>query len=507
MKEFIRNFKKQRTVGLLNICSLSLGIMVAIVICLWAINELSFDRFHKNKDRIYRSVLNLTLNDTPAKQAQFFRPFGDQAKEELPDIEDMCRIVFRKDDDLRIDNVLYQTVGTFLTDPNFFTFFTFPLKAGDPNQALSAPDHVVISESAAKRYFPKQDPMGQAIKYQGKDFVVSGIMKDMPKNSSLQTDFVFPFFDHWATNPWGNNDSYTTFFLLRKGVMADALAEPLTQIEINNFVPFKNAGATVSLESLQDMHFSTGLGFERIIKGNKQLVMIFVLTAFVILLISCINFINLFVSTSFIRAKAIGIKKALGAKKLQLMRDFYMETASYVLIAIAFALVFSDLIMPVFNNFTQSNLTLDFSSPLIYLFLATLFVFVVLLAGSFPAMYMTRFDPLETLKGKFKGKKMSLLQKSLVITQFAASIVLLIVVSFMQKQVNYILAYDLGFDKENVLYVQAREGFKQNYKALESEFLREPSITAVAKKNSLPTVWVQGLPMERVPSDNISIII
>jgi len=223
MKQFIRNFKKQRTVGLLNICSLSLGVMVAIIVGLWAINELSFDRFHKNKNRIYRSVLTATLSENPVKLGSTFRPFGEQAKDEFPAIEDICRVLVQNGD-IRIDNVLHQSVTIFMTDQQFFTFFTFPLKEGDPNQVLSTPDRVVISEAAAKKYFAGQNPLDQIIKYQSRDFAISGIMKDMPKNSSLQTDFIFPFFGWSAENDWGNNDSYITFFLLQEGVKAETLA-------------------------------------------------------------------------------------------------------------------------------------------------------------------------------------------------------------------------------------------------------------------------------------------
>jgi len=502
MKQFIRNFKKQRTVGILNICSLSLGIMVAIVIGLWAINELSFDRFHNNKERIYRTLLNATLSGNSIQLGATFRPFGEQAMDEFPEIEDMCR-VFIQTEDIRIENVLYQSVRTFMADQNFFSFFTFSLKDGDPKQILSTPDRVVISESAAKMYFPGIDnPIGQMIKYLDRDFAVSGIMKEMPKNSSLQTDFVFPFFGWVAESDWGNMDSFITFFLLREGVTPESMEEPLTQLSYRKFELFKNFGATYTLEPLTDIHFRTGTMFDFVITGNKSLVMVFVLTALIILIISCINFTNLFVSTSFIRAKTIGIKKTMGANKFILMRDFYLETACYVLIAIGVGLLLSQTVIPTFNNFTQSNLTLDFNSLQIYLFLTVLLIFTVFLAGSFPALYMTRFNVLDILKGKFKGKKMSLLQKSLVITQFAASIALLIVVTFMQKQVNYVIEYDLGFDKENVVFVRGRDNFKQNYKSLEGEFLQEPSIKAVSRKNALPTEWTQGWSMKSVPWDN-----
>jgi putative ABC transport system permease protein len=502
MKNFIIGFKKQKLVGALNICTLSLGIMVAVVVGLWTINELSFDRFHKNKDRIYRIILNVNLSGNPVKSSGTFRPFSEQAKDELPAIENICRILYDNSGDIRIDNVLYQSVETLMCDSNFFTFFTFSLKAGDPNQVLSSPDKVVISESAAKKYFAGQDPMGQMIRFNGQDFAVSGIMKDMPKNSSLKTDLVFPFFGWWATQDWGNMDAYMAFLLLQEGVAPETLEEPLTQLSYRKIEMFKNFGATFTLESLSDMHFSQGTMFDPIVKGNKSLIMVFVATALVILIISCINFANLFVSTSFIRAKTIGIKKTVGAKNLRLMREFYSETACYVLLSIGIGLILATTVIPTFNNFTQATVSLDFTTPQIYVFLAAIFVLVVLLAGSFPALVMTRFNILETLKGKFKGKKMSLLQKSLVITQFAASIALLIVVAFMQKQVNYILAYDLGFNKENVIYVHGRDSWTQNYKALEGEFLQEPSITAVSRKNALPTEWTQGMSFKGVPWDN-----
>ena len=500
MKQFIRNFKKQRIVGLLNISSLSLGIMVAVVIGLWAINELSFDNFHKNKDRIYRSLTHVVVNDAPATLGSTFKPFGESAKEEQPVLEDMCR-VYCDNKDMRIDNTLHLFVKTMFADTNFFSFFTFSLKEGEQRHVLAAPDRVVISESAAKKYFPEQNPVGMIIKIDGTDFAVSGIMKDIPGNSSLQADVVLPFYGWRLNDDWGSNDGYITFFLLQKGVKAETLAAPLTQLVHRQFEPFRTLGVTYSLQPLADMHFSP-MFMDHIIKGNKPLVFTFILTALVILIISCINFINLFVSTSFLRAKAIGIRKTVGAKKWCLMRDFYWETACYVILSIAAGLVIALAVIPTFNNFTQSNLALDFRSPLLYIFLVALLVFVVLLAGSFPALYMTRVSVIETIKGKFKGKKMSLFQKNLVIAQFAASITLLIVVVFMQKQVGYILAYDLGFNREHVLYVRDESRFGSDVKTLQGEFSPEPSITSVTRKRALPTEWTQGQPIKRIPAGN-----
>lgn len=516
MKQFIRNFGKQRTVGLLNICSLSLGIMVTIVVGLWTIQELSFDKFHENSNRIYRVVMNATLNDNPVKFGSTWAPLGKQAKEVFPEIEAMTRVTMFEKFDIRITNkenreVLHQKAETYFADSNFFSFFTFPLVVGDPNEVLSAPNKVVISEAAAARYFAGRDPIGQIVKTWEDDYVVSGIMKDMPRASSLQADFIFSYTGRWsrgaANTEWGGGDAYTTFFRLQKSINADAMAKSLTELVYKHSALDKNAGLTYSLEALNDMHFGTGFQDDRVIKGNKSLIMTFVLTTLIILIISCINFTNLFISTSFIRAKNIGIKKTMGAKKSRLMREFYMETMYYVLISIGIALILASLILPGFSNFIQSNLELDFASPQIYIFLIIVLISVVLFAGSFPALYMTRFNVMETIKGKFKGKKMGLLQKSLVITQFTVSIALLIVVAFMQKQVNHILSYDLGFDKEQVLQIRFPYLAKDKYKSLEAEFLQEPSIKAVSRAQGNPSDRAGGTVVRRVPSiDTTSII-
>ena len=501
MKQFINNFKKQKTVGLLNISSLSLGTMVAIVIGLWAINELSFDKFHKNKDRIYRITTSVTINNSMAKSGSVQFPMGEHAKEELPAVEDMCRI-FIFNFDVTIDNIVYPETRVIFTDPNFFTFFTFPLIQGDID-CLSAPDRVVISESAAIKYFPEQDPIGQSVSLQGTVLTVSGIMKDMPKNSSLQSDFILPFFGGFAMGNWFNGYNFTTFLLLQEGAAPNSIEKSLQEIVYRVSDYFKNVNTSYKLEPLSELHFGSGFSSDYVdIKGSKPLIMVLVLTALIILVISCINFTNLFISTSFVRAKIIGVKKAMGATDKVLIQEFYYETACYVFVSVIIGLLFALLVIPVFNNFAQSNLYIDFTSPLLYGFLSILIIVTILLAGSFPAFYMTRFNVIETLFSKFKGKEMSFFQKSLVIAQFAASIALLTVVFFMQKQVNYILSYDLGFNKEHVLYMKSRGSFEQNFNFLKGEFLNEPTITDITRKNTIQTNWIEGWGVKKVPFDN-----
>ncbi|MDR2847691.1 MAG: ABC transporter permease, partial [Bacteroidales bacterium] len=210
MKQFIRNFNKQKVVGVLNICSLSLGVMVAVIVGLWTINELSFDNFHKDKDRMYRIVEHITLNGSPTKLGSTFMPFGDAAKAVIPEIEDMCRVVINNGGEIRIAQTLHLQNKVLMVDANFFSFFTFPLTEGHPEDVLSAPNKVVISENAAANFFPRQDAIGQNIRYEEQDFAVSGVMKNMPLNSSFRGDIIFPFFGAYLTEVWGQRDNKTT---------------------------------------------------------------------------------------------------------------------------------------------------------------------------------------------------------------------------------------------------------------------------------------------------------
>ena len=454
---------------------------------------------------MYRIILNATLNNAPTKMGSNFRPLGEDAKAELPQIEEMSRVIIFNND-IKINTSLYPGIKMYVADKNFFTYFNFLMKEGDPNSALSGPGNVVISESAAKKYFPGQNAFGQQLNCYGNDFTITGIMKDMPKNSSLQSDFIFAAFGEFLEHTWGGWDGYITFVTLLPGTDIKQTEESLKQIAYRGVDFYKRGGVYFTLEPLKDMHFTTGFLMESIGKGNKSLIMVFVLVAFVILIISCINFTNLFISTSFLRAKSIGIKKSQGAVRSYLIREFYTETVYYVLISIVVGILLTYLILPVFNTFTQVNLTIDFLSPVLYLLLFGLLIVTVLLAGSVPALYMTNFNPVQTLGGKFKGRNISFFQKSLIITQFAASIALLIVVAFMQKQVKFMVNHDLGFDKENVIYVYGRGNFCSNYKAFRDEMMKNPSIVDVTLKNSLPTEWRQGWGLGNVGSQDLTIM-
>lgn len=491
MKQFVRNFKKQKTVGILNICGLCLGVMCSLLVGLWAINEFTFDNFHKNGDRMYRVVSNYIVNNRPSRGGSTFKPLGEEALRVIPEIEQQCRVTSSFYNEVIIGNKIYQHQNIMLADSNFFSFFTFPLVDGHLNRSLLAPDEVVISEKSAKRFFGNKKAVGEMIQLDDKEFRVTAIMQDMPVNSHLQADFVFPFFGYVERNSWGWSDVFMTYFILQDNPDIPKIETTLSEI-INSNMRFMDFEFNLTLQPLRDIHFSTGFSNDDAISGNLQIVMLFMVTALVILLISCINFANMFVSTSFLRAKSIGIKKVQGSNRKRLIWEFYGETACYVAIAIIVGIVLTYLVFPFFNQVLHSHISIDFRSTHFYLFLFILFLFTVIVAGSYPALYMTRFGIIETVFGRFRGKRISLLQKSLVVLQFTASISLLVIIFFFNKQIRFMLSTDLGFNKENVLVVTGRDDFGSNYESLKDELMKEPSITNITMKNSLPSEWRQG---------------
>lgn len=491
MKQFVRNFKKQKTVGILNICGLCLGIMCSLLVGLWAINEFTFDNFHKNGDRMYRVVSNFIVNNKPSRGGSTFKPLGEEALRIVPEIEQQCRVTTSFYNEVTIGNKIYQHQNIMLADTNFFSFFTFPIVDGHLNRSLLAPDEVVISQKAAKQFFRDNKAIGEIIQLDDREFRVAAVMQDMPVNSHLQADFIFPFFGYVERNSWGWSDVFMTYFILQDNPDITKIETALSEI-INSNMRFMDFEFKITLQTLKDIHFSINFSNDGAIRSNRQTVILFTITALIILIISCINFANMFVSTSFLRAKSIGVKKVQGSSRKRLIWEFYGETACYVATAIIGGIALAYLAFPFFNQILHSHISIDFSSTHFYLFLFTLFLFTVIAAGSYPALYMTRFGIIETIFGRFKGKRISLLQKCLVILQFTASISLLVIIFFFNKQIRFMLSTDLGFNKENVLVVSGRDDFGSNFESLRDELMKEPSITNITMKNSLPSEWRQG---------------
>ena len=383
------------------------------------------------------------------------------------------------------------------------------MKEGDIETEFSGTNNAIITESAARKYFPDEDPIGQRIVSHGYDFFISGIMYDIPRNSHIQAEVILPMFGSFKSWEWDSGFYYDTYFILSPSADLNLIGERLTQINKAGAGDFlKNAYNEVGLELVRDIHFSkTEPGFDNAVKGDKSFLQILVFTALVILIIGCINFTNLFISTAFIRARSIGIKKSQGAGRRTLILEFYKETAVYVFISVVGGLLLAMLTLPVFNNYTGSTTVLDFYNPQLYVFLFCLIIVTILIAGSFPAFRMTKFGIIETIGGKFRGKKMSAFQKALVIIQFTSSISLLIIVFFFGRQIDTLLSQDLGFDNKNVFYVNGWGAFGADYKSLRNELRKNPAIADVAMKQyDLPLRMGNGVGVRSLDGDEAILI-
>lgn len=262
-------------------------------------------------------------------------------------------------------------VTSLITDRNFFSFFSLPLKEGDVETTFSGPDNVIITESAARKYFPGENPMGQPIVSHGHHFTVSGVMYDIPRNSHIQAEVIFPLFGEFKTSEWNSSFSYDTYFLIAKHADLNAIEGQLTLInKTGTGVLMRNEYSEVKLEPLKEIHFSKiDSEFDSAVKGDKNFLTTLIFTASIILIIGCINFTNLFISTAFIRAKSIGIKKSQGAGRKALILGFYKETAIYVLISTFGGVILAILTLPIFNTYIGSTTIIDFRNPQLYLFL------------------------------------------------------------------------------------------------------------------------------------------
>jgi len=495
-KYFRSSFLKHRTTNLLSIGGLSLGIAIALVLGWWAINEMKFDRFNDDANQIYRVCREGFLNNETVKIGTVFGPLSRVAKENLPQIQESIRLTTTTKERFQVGELVNYEESIYLADSNFFQFFNYPIKTGDINSCFNDPDEIVITESLAIKYFADKNPIGETVNLFNRDWQVSAIMFDVPYNSHLQFDAIcamsgIPSFDN---DGWGNRDMYGTYVKIAENADKEDLAKSITALAQENFPPYSQIDIHHILQPLSDIHFNTEFyRFDYALKSDKRFVMIFLFMAIAILVIACINFTNLFISTSFLRAKSIGLKKANGASKGSLIREFYLETTLYVLLSVTAGIGISILFLPLFNQLANSNIVFDFSNVFFLTLLAGITVLTIIMAGTFPAFHLTKFKAAASLKGTFNGRNISALQKGLVILQFAASIVLLVTVVSIKRQVNFVQSADLGFNKSNMVYVDATGAFSESYETIKQELEKSHAILEVTAKNCIPSDWNQGV--------------
>jgi len=490
---FVRNLKRQAIYTVVNVAGLTLGIIACLYIYLYVQNETNYDHFHKNKERTYRVIRHASNNGDEYNIGVTSAPYADALLLDFPqDIEASCRVFIHESLVDAEKEKSYQNIA--LADNNFFHFFSFPLKHGNPSEVFLDPQSVVLSEEMAWRFFDEPAPIGKTLVLENeKAFTVTGILDELSGNSHLAFDFVFnitPFRNERWFSMWWNNNLYT-YIRTTKNTDTNNLEAQLPNFMLKYFKDdFERTGRPISLllEPIENIYFNNDTRFDWVKHGNKAYVQIFSITGIFILLIACINFINLSTARASKRAKEVGIRKTMGAYKQQLVSQFLSEAFGVTLLAVLLACTFVEVTLPTFNNYFQLQLPESLAGSHIFFPILILILIVTLISGSYPAFMLSAFQPIKVIKGQIKDSFQHIfLRKALVILQFAISVFLLFATLAITKQMQFLSEKSLGFDKEQILLVDFHNSEMRNNKVRFTEQIRNlPDVVAASTVTGEP---------------------
>ncbi|HEU5147776.1 MAG TPA: ABC transporter permease [Chryseosolibacter sp.] len=519
---FIRNLSRQKLFSTINLLGLTVSLVSTILIYLYVRHELSFDSFHHHTDRLYR--VNQTFIWAESSDTQFSRTGPGVAhalKEELPEVELVSSlhtpgsfIVSYEAPSGQI--ISFEENDVFAADTNFFKVFNFPLLKGDPDRAFRLANTLVMTQSTAQKYFEDGNAVGKIVRLSGlngdevQTYEVTGVVEDPPDNSTIQFDVLlsmegFPvrrFYWSWV---WTQLEA---FVLLRENTRIDQVREKL------KLIPRKRADETIraAMGMTYDEYIKSGKKWDLFLQpiksihlpenpvngsfpdtGNIKIIYSFIGAALFIVILSCINFMNLSTAQFTKRLKEVSVRKVMGIGKMQLGISYFIEALVFCMIALAVAIAVTQLILPFFNMTTGKSLQMDLlDDPALVVILLGLIVLMSAFSSSYPAMFLTRFHPVEALKGKVKaGRQGMWFRNGLVVFQFSVSIILIICTSIVFQQLTYVSEKDLGFDKENLLVIRHVEGLK-NPESLRDEALTLPGVVSASWCSSTPPEVYNG---------------
>lgn len=493
-----RNISRQKGLTIINITGLAVGLATSLLILMWVMDELSYESFNENAGQIYMVHQDQYYTGKRFRVAVTPHPCAPVWKERIPEIRETARLVMLPKMLFRIGDKVFFEKNVKAADSGILKIFTLPLVSGNRQNAMRDPHSIILSETLSKKYFGNGNPVGKVITLENKyPFTVSSVMKDLPKNSAFSTvnasyfgmDAIIPYSFlkeiDMVDDSWGNN-SILTYAMLERDADLPSVNKKLTAI-VREHNP--ESRTQFFLSPWLDFRLHTTFGFEAG-RGAVVKVYIFVAIAIFILLIACINFINLAIAKAATRGKEIGIKKVAGAGRLTMIIQFMIESALLVFIALIGALILVGLLLGVFNSISGKNFTIadifqiKFIAGFIITGLAT-----AILAGIYPAFYLSSLKPVTVLKGEtVSGKRNGRLRQVLVVVQFALSIFIALGAIFMYLQLKFMQEKDLGFDKENVICIPLNQNIRAQYYPLKKELLKEPLVLGVTAANHNPTM-------------------
>lgn len=453
-----RNLVKNKVFSFINILGLTIGITVCMMIFLFIMNEFSFDKFHKQEKNIYRVMRG--YDPSKPRVPYLSGPYATALLNDFPgEIKKAVRVM-PSNGLVSFGNISFNEKKLYIADPDFFTLFSFPLVKGNSATALKDPGSVVLSEATAKKYFGKQDPMGKVIEIdKSRQLKVTGIARNVPSHSHLDFDLVMPLSNYYNEEwfkVWINNNNFTYVLLDEHANKAQLEKKFPHFMEKYMGKDMARAGAhlDLALTPLKDIYFETASSFDNVKHGDKKVVYIFLSIAVFILLIACINFMNLSTIRAVERSKEVGLRKVMGALRNHLVWQFIGESILLTFISCALSIGLLQLMMPFYNQLLGYALTVSWNAMPIYLFLTGVIIIVGFLAGSYPAFFLSVFSPIQALKGKLRlGKGGSLFRQALVVIQFSISVLLIIGTIIIVSQMKYVKEKELGYNQEHSIIV------------------------------------------------------
>ncbi len=498
LKIIFRNLWRNKTYTFINVFGLAIGVACCLIILLYVQHELSYDTFHLQKDRIFRIAAQSVTGDKTSTMAVSPAPLSRVVYHEFPEVESVVRFLPEEKVLIRYDNKQFYEEGFHWADSTVFDVFSFPLLKGNPSKALAQPNSLVISEELASKYFGKEDPIGKVVSMQVRrlgesiDLTIAGVVKNVPANSHIKFSLLAPLYmlrvdgdELWSFH------MFSTYVLLRDKHAATDLEEKFPAI-VDKYMA-KTLASTGSkehlfLQPLTQIHLHSNLIGELEPNGDITYVYIFLLAALFILFIACINFMNLATVHTMNRAKEVGVRKVIGAKRNQLIKQFLSESFFLAFICCLIAVALVQGILPLLNKLAGIKLVIDYFNNWIYLVgILGLSLLVGILSGLYPAFIISDYKPIEVLKGKLRATKGVLLQKSLMVVQFAISIGLLISTIIVYQQMSYIRNKNLGFDQSQILVLPLNDGtVREKYDVFKNTLLKQREILGVAASSTIP---------------------
>ncbi|MFC2118744.1 ABC transporter permease [Bacteroidota bacterium] len=500
----LRNIFKNKIFSFLNILGLALGMGTTVIILLWVQDELNYDKFNEDYKSIYRITESILENDVEKKFAVVPGIMAETLLDDYPEVISACRFRRVGNQLLEVNKKKYDE-NVVWADSSFFNFFNIALLEGNKDEALNKPRTAVISQSRAKKYFADKSAVGEKIMITGDTdyYTITGIYEDIPKNSHFHFDIIFTLesWDDPYMKSWGANN-YVTYIKLRPDSDPDEFSAKTAKLVEKYIAPYvvllrggtieeymENNRISFSMQALTDIHLKSDLIAEFETNSNYKNVKLFSVVALIILIIACINFMNLSTARSVRRSMEVGMRKVSGAKKTQILRQHMIEAFVMTVIAYFIAMILVEISLPYFNNLTDKDISIDYLSFPTFIKLFIVLIITGVLAGSYPSFYISSFRPIKVLAGSFiSGKGSGSFRNILVVIQFMATIILVSISIFLFQQLKFINKTNIGFDKENVICIHNEYLLHINdmSKVYIEEMLKYPQIISSGVSSYLP---------------------